>query len=600
MKSGTTEDVALFCANAIIGLEPDGTVRQWNSAAESLFGYSAEEVTGQPVSMLISERFWALKGGKKPDEGKATCFEVTGTTKAREVIRITLLHLSEKDKKDHIMGSSVVILHPVAGEEGTDERQAILASIVNLSEDAIIGKTLGGIITSWNRAASLMFGFTPQEAIGKSISILIPPERLDEEAMILENIRRGEKIDHFETVRKAKDGSLRSVMLFVSPVRNRKGEVVGASKIARDLTFRNKAEEKQATLAAIVDSSEDAIISKTLQGVITSWNPAAIKMFGFTEAEAIGKNIFIIIPEERRNEEAVILESVRNGKKVHHFETIRRAKDGTERHISLTVSPVRNSKGEIIGASKVARDISLRIENEKQRELYTERLEELNKCKDEFMVMASHELKTPLTVIMANLDILKLMMGEDSKTDFVSKTLSQVHKLSDLITNLLDVSKIQSGKLELNARRFDINVLIRDIAGYLQQTTKLHQIIYKDHHEEWMVQADRERIEQVIINLTGNAIKYMPAPGDIIIEARHEKGFLIVSIRDEGIGVAEKDMDHIFLRFYRGSGSASSFSGSGVGLYISSEIIKAHGGRIWAHSEMGKGSVFYFSIPFAP
>src|SRR5690606_35982867 len=156
-------------------------------------------------------------------------------------------------------------------------------------------------------------------------------------------------------------------------------------------------DEKKATLAAIVASSDDAIISKTTDGTITSWNQSATRMFGYTENEVIGKHISLIIPKDRMKEENHILKNIRSGKRIDHFETVRITNDGTEKHISLTVSPIKNSKGMVIGASKIARDISEKVEAENQRKLYTQRLKELNVYKDEFMVMASHELKTPLT-----------------------------------------------------------------------------------------------------------------------------------------------------------------------------------------------------------
>jgi PAS domain S-box-containing protein len=356
-------------------------------------------------------------------------------------------------------------------------------------------------------------------------------------------------------------------------------------------------EEKQARLAAIVNSSDDAIISKTLNGIITSWNPAATSMFGYTENEAIGKHISIIIPHDRIDEETVIIESIRSGKKIDHFETVRVAKDGTERYISLTVSPVKNKAGKIIGASKIARDISYRIDAERQQDLYTKRLQELNNYKDEFMVMASHELRTPLTVILANLQFLQEIMAKDPNVAFINKTVKQALKLSSLVTNLLDVSKIQAGKLELNIAIFDLNSLVKEIVTNLQQTTKNHHLVLNNSGEKLMVSADRERIEQVIINLISNSIKYMPASGNININASCENGNVLVSVQDSGIGIPEKDIQNVFLRFYRVSGSASSFSGSGIGLFISSEIIKAHHGKIWAESKLGKGSRFYFSIP---
>lgn len=364
-----------------------------------------------------------------------------------------------------------------------------------------------------------------------------------------------------------------------------------------DISEVTQAERKQATLAAIVDSSDDAIISKTLDGIITSWNHSAVKMFGFTEEEAIGKHISIIIPPERIDEETVIITSIRQGKKIDHFETERISKNGTIRNLSITVSPIKDRKGKIIGASKIARDISIRKEAELQHRLYTERLQELNKYKDEFMVMASHELKTPLTVISANLQLLQMKMQADDNLLFLNKSINQVNKLSALISNLLDVSKIQSGKLQLNRSPFDLSFLIEEVGNNLQQTTNHHRITFKKKDEKLIVNGDRERIEQVIVNILGNAIKYSPESNDISIDTTKNGSKVFVHIYDNGIGIPQNDIDNIFMRFYRVSGSASSFSGSGVGLYISSEIIKNHGGEIWAESEIGKGSVFHFSLP---
>jgi PAS domain S-box-containing protein len=400
-----------------------------------------------------------------------------------------------------------------------------------------------------------------------------------------------------KVMNKKEESSLESYQMKVKSkpgVKKRNPGVSFAKNNKQDIISNQ--EEKQARLAAIVNSSDDAIVSKTLDGIITSWNPSAIRMFGYTEEEAIGKHISIIIPKDRLDEETVIIESIRSGKKIDHFETVRVAKDGTERYISLTVSPVKNKAGKIIGASKIARDISFRIETEKQRDLYTQRLQELNNYKDEFMVMASHELKTPLTVILANLQFLQEIMATDPNLSFINKTVKQALKLSDLVTNLLDVSKIHAGKLELNISVFDLNSVVQEIVTNLQQTTKDHRLVFNDSGK-LMVNADRERIEQVIINLISNSIKYMPESGDIIINASCEDGNVLVRVSDTGIGIPEKDIQNVFLRFYRVSGSASSFSGSGIGLFISSEIVKAHHGQIWAESKLGKGSVFSFSIP---
>ena len=233
-----------------------------------------------------------------------------------------------------------------------------LARVVESSDDAIVSKDLNGIVTSWNRAAERMFGYTAAEAIGQSIRKIIPADRQAEEDTVLERIRAGKSVTQFETWRQRKDGTLIPISLTVSPIVDNAGRVVGASKIARDITERAQAALVHRRLAAVVESSDDAIITKDLNSIITSWNPAAERMFGYTVDEAIGRSIRMLIPDELQDEEDVVLAKIRAGDKVDHYETVRQRKDGTRLTISLTVSPLRDDKGDVVGASKVARDIT--------------------------------------------------------------------------------------------------------------------------------------------------------------------------------------------------------------------------------------------------
>ena len=242
-----------------------------------------------------------------------------------------------------------------------DTVRARLAAIVDSSDDAIVSKTLDGVITSWNRAAERLFGYSAADAIGQHIFLIVPDDRRTEEEEVLARLRRGERIDHFETVRQAKDGSRIAISLTVSPIIDSGGRVIGASKVARDITERLRSDQVRAQLAAIVDSSDDAIVSKTLDGVITSWNRGAERLFGYSAAEAVGQHIFLIIPDDRRTEEEGVLARLRRGERIDHFETVRQAKDGHRISISLSVSPITDAKGTIIGASKVGRDITERV-----------------------------------------------------------------------------------------------------------------------------------------------------------------------------------------------------------------------------------------------
>jgi len=261
-----------------------------------------------------------------------------------------------------------------------------LAKVVESSDDAIVSKDLSSTIISWNRAAERMFGYSAEEAIGRSIRMIIPADRQGEEDTVLSTIRAGRSVTHYETIRQRKDGSLIDISLTVSPIYDDAGVVIGASKIARDISAQKRAEFDMRRLAAVVESSDDAIVTKTLDGVITSWNQAAERMFGYTEAEAVGRSVRMLIPDELQSEEDSVLARLRAGLSIQHYETIRQRKDGSRLTISLTVSPLRDHTGEIVGASKIARDITEQV---RLRQLAREHAEITQKLSEVGAVVAS-------------------------------------------------------------------------------------------------------------------------------------------------------------------------------------------------------------------
>ncbi|HWN05556.1 MAG TPA: PAS domain S-box protein, partial [Steroidobacteraceae bacterium] len=243
---------------------------------------------------------------------------------------------------------------------------AFLGSIVESSDDAIIGLTLDGLIISWNAAASRVFGHSEADVTGRPISLLVPHDLQEEQLRILEKVRRGERVDHFETMRLTKKDRRICVSLTVSPVRDAGGTIFAMSEVARDIEPQKQSERESAQLAAIVESSDDAIVSKSLDGTIQSWNAGAERTFGYTPDEIIGKNITTIIPPELHDEERTIIERIRTGERIEHFDTIRIGKNGRRIPISLTVSPIRDARGEITGVSKIARDFSDRQRAERE------------------------------------------------------------------------------------------------------------------------------------------------------------------------------------------------------------------------------------------
>ncbi|WP_374951320.1 PAS domain S-box protein [Mucilaginibacter sp.] len=479
-------------------------------------------------------------------------------------------------------------------------KQAMLAAIIESTDDTIISKDLEGIITSWNPAAQRMFGYSEIEAVGEHISLIIPEDRLDEEIFIIREVVRGNRINHFETIRRAKNGRLIPISLTISPISNRNGEIIGASKIARDITERREAAAKQGMLAAIVDTSDDTILSKTLDGIITSWNKAAVKMFGYTEDEAIGQHISLIIPTERLDEETFIISQVKQGNKVDHFQTLRRAKDGKLIPISLSVSPVTDSNGQVIGASKIARDISGEQAAQQEMAQLYEQLKVLNAKKDEFIGLASHELKTPLTSMKGYLQILAQRVTDEKNKLFVQKTQQQVDKLNALVDDLLDVSKIEAGKLKLNINEFDICRVIADAVDLISHANNNYSISFQAPVTKCMASGDAHRIEQVIVNFLTNAIRYSTDNQNINVFLTIEGGGIKVGVKDNGIGIAAEKLGDIFSRYYRVEEGAANVSGLGLGLYLCHEIITRHGGQIWADSELGKGSTFWFTLPSRP
>ena len=462
------------------------------------------------------------------------------------------------------------------------------------SDDAIVSITLDGIIASWNAAAESMFGYKAAEAIGHSTNLIIPPEHRASENVVLDRIQSGEKVDHFETVRQTKDGRRLNISLAVSPIRNAAGEVAGASEIARDISDRKRLES---LLTAIVTSSSDAIVSKTLEGIVTSWNPSAERMFGYAAAEMIGKSIRLIIPPERQAEEDYVLSKIRSGETVDHFETIRQSKDGRRLNISLTVSPIVGPDGVVIGASKIARDITEKKQLEREQEVVREQLAEALAGRDEFIAIAAHELRNPLnvlTLLWRLIDRTSRVPGGTVDPTLIEKSRAQLARLSLLVDRLLDVTRIRAGTFDLYRENFELCGLIREVTGRFSIENPAISISLELEPQiegTW----DRLRVDQVITNLVSNAIRYgMQRP--IQISASTGAGQAVVIVKDHGIGISAENLQRIFERFERAE-PRSSNHGLGMGLWITKQIVEAHRGTVQVQSAPGKGSTFTVRLP---
>ena len=470
-----------------------------------------------------------------------------------------------------------------------------LAAVVASSEDAIITETLDGTIDSWNRAAERLFGYSAADVIGRPIEVIVPPEIRDSGDNTSFRAQRGEGATHFETLGLTRDGRRVPISVSLSTVVTPDGDLVGTSRIVRDMSRQRTLEREALQLAAIVNSSEDAIVSKDLNGVVQTWNRAAERMFGYTADEIVGRPIRMIIPADRQFEEDKVLETIRAGRAVEHFETIRQRKDGSLIDISLTVSPVRAADGTVIGASKIARDIS------EQRRL-ARLAEEAGRAKDEFLAMLSHELRTPLNAVLGYTRMLRDGRYPDDRREQVIEIIERnARMLSQLVSDVLDVSTIVSGKVRLELRACDLASPLRAAMDIVRPSAEAKGVALRLAVPDEPVSAhcDPDRMQQVFWNLLSNGVKFTPRGGSVDVTLAVWPDAFVVTVADSGIGIRAESLPFLFQRFWQAEHVHTRYSGGlGLGLALARHFVELHGGTIAGTSEgEGRGSTFTVSLP---
>jgi PAS domain S-box-containing protein len=382
-------------------------------------------------------------------------------------------------------------------------------------------------------------------------------------------------------------------------------------------------ERARAHLAAIVESSEDAIISKTLEGIVTSWNAAAERLFGYTAAQMVGRSILTVIPPELQHEEADILAQVRAGKRIERYETIRLNKDGSRLEISLTISPVLDSTGQIIGASKIAHDIGERRRAERQlkdqerrlTEIAAERTqlleseraaraeaERLGRMKDEFLATLSHEMRTPLNAIQGWAALLRHKRSNPQDLDRGLETIERnVRIQTQIVNDLLDMSRIISGKIHLEIQPLQLHEVIDNAIDAIRHTADAKQIRVNtmlDSSIGW-VRGDPARLQQVLWNLLTNAVKFTPAGGRIQVVLERVNSHAEIVIEDSGVGIEPEVLPYVFDRFRQGDATITRrYGGLGLGLSIVRTLVELHGGSVRVKSPgENLGSTFCVALP---
>jgi two-component system sensor histidine kinase VicK len=591
-----------FVENASVPLHwvnADGIIIWANQAELDLLGYTKEEYVGIPLrnfhadQQAIEDILYRLKNNEILLNFPARLLRKDGVIK-HVLINSSVLWINGEFIHTRCFTRDITLLI----EE--QERKADLIYDLEQSEIklkiAIESTNLG--IWEWSpennnlylsEECRSIFGYPVdnQKTFDSFISLILP----EDAALVYESIHSAIQCDsnesHYLTYRihRFNDNEMRWIKIqwkVSSTAGERKKLLLGT---ALDVTDIKYAEEKSARLAAIVESSNDAVISKTLTGIITSWNDSAERTFGYKAEEIIGQPILKLIPPDRQEEEPKILSRLSKGERVDHFETKRLTKTGEIIDVSLTISPVKDSQGKIIGLSKIARDI-------------TDKKQEQRK-KNDFVAMVSHELKTPLTALTGYLQLL-IMHSKKAGDEFSIKSLNraeaQTKKMVSMILDFLSLAKLEEGKIHIQKGQFELHPLIVEIAEDAKFLTSKHTIKSIDC-EGIFLEADRDKIGQVLMNLVSNAIKYSPEGGLITLGCEVQNGKVKIYVSDEGIGISPTDQKRLFERFYRvNNDRIKTIPGFGIGLYLVSEILRYHHSDIMVESEENAGSIFYFYL----
>jgi PAS domain S-box-containing protein len=468
------------------------------------------------------------------------------------------------------------------------------AAFVNSSPDPIISKDLTGRIISWNRAAVRVFGYEEQEIIGQSILRLIPPNFHHEENELWRKLRADESIDPYETTWLSKGGGNIPVAVTVYPVRDESGTVIGASKLACDLSNRTQEDESRFRLAAIVDSADDAIASKDLNGIVTSWNEGAYRMFGYTAAEMIGQPMLRIIPEELHYEEDEILRKLRVGERIDHYETTRRRKNGERIEVSVTISPIRNSTGRVTGASKIARDISDRKRIERML-IQSEKLAATGRM----AATIAHEINNPLESVMNLIFLARQHSVADGKVhQYLLTAEEELERVSHIARQTLGYYKDTGSPSEVYLHDLVQNVL----TVYNSKILSTGVSVDTRFNDLQKIIVSKGEMLQVFSNVIANALDSMRRGGALNISARKfaapvGDGIQTV-IRDSGTGIRPEHMEKIFEPFFTTKGDL----GTGIGLWVARQLVETRGGQISVASSTEKengGTTITIFIPFA-
>ena len=483
---------------------------------------------------------------------------------------------------------------------------ACLLAVLDSAVDAIVVIDAGQRILSFSKAAEKLFGYSAQEILGQDVALLMPEtERSQHAAFVERYLRTGEKRiigQGREIMARRKDGVL--IPAYLSVGEGRTGNEPFFVGILHDLSREKDAFRRVRELAAIVDTTGDAVLGKTTDGVVTYWNRGARELYGYGAEEAIGRNVAdLIVPAEKLGELAVILENVRRGQGVTRIETVRQHKSGQRLAVSLTISPILDADGNVTGASSIARDITARRQYEKAQAQARRAAEEANRVKTDFLSIVSHELRTPLTVILGNISLLTdhRKMPAPAEAALIAKDIEDsAQGLLALINDLLDISEMEAGQARLKPAPVQAEELVLEVAQAAEVLAQAKGLAVESFSEPFTLMADPLRLKQALMNLVDNAVKFTRT-GTITVGVTRAGENALFEVRDTGRGISDESLARIFDAFHQADSSITrSAQGTGLGLTIVRRVVELHGGAINVESEPDIGSTFYLSLPLTP
>ena len=499
-------------------------------------------------------------------------------------------------------------------ESRAHQRRELFRVTLRSMGDAVITTDTEGRITDLNEVAATLTGWPRDEALGQPLervfNIVNEITRQQVDNPVTRALREGVIVglaNHTLLIKK--DGSECPIDDSAAPIRNEQGHISGCVLIFRDVTAQRLVQHEKAQqlitarlLAAIVESSDDAIISKSLDGIIQSWNAGAERLFGYTVEQAVGKHISIIIPLDRMAEEDQIVAGLKAGKRIEHFETERMRNDGRRIIVSLTISPVKDDAGNVVGASKIVRDVTdrIRLMNDLQR--LAADLSAADQRKNEFLATLSHELRNPLAPMSNMLEVVKRSADDGEIVKRAHETFErQLNQMVRLVDDLLDVNRITHDRLELRPGEVELSSVIQqavEVARPLIDAVA-QELIVELPDEPVYLNADRARLAQVFGNLLNNACKYTKPNGTISLCAKRVGDSVVVTVKDNGAGIPSDKIGSIFDMFMQvDRTSERSQGGLGIGLTLVKRLVEMHRGSIEARSEgEGQGSEFIVELP---